>query len=189
MAIKEKNLTETVCIYIYKSRRSLHSKRPWRNFFRDFHTFQMTSTTRNFCLDHDRKLKLEKKKKCDMYDQFFFLQWIIICILYTIDELVLAELWFEIDIVVPAEMHLCFGGRRSALFFGRNLKSEVRFLMRTQNVFFLAPRSWWDGKIHLCSLINKNVVYDQCVTLSCHFKIYPYFLMINTNYFFNLNGK
>ena len=40
-----------------------------------------------------------------MYDQFFFLQWIIICILYTIDELVLAELWFEIDIVVPAEMH------------------------------------------------------------------------------------
>ena len=42
---------------------------------------------------------------------------------------------FEIDIVVPAEMHLCFGERRSALFFGRNLKSEVRFLMRTQNVF------------------------------------------------------
>lgn len=93
MAIKEKNLTETVCIYTYKSRRSLHSKRPWRNFFRDFHTFQMTSTTRNFCLGRDRKLKLEKKKKCDMYDQFFFfLQWIIICILYTIDELVLAEL-------------------------------------------------------------------------------------------------
>ena len=158
---------------------------PWFSHIpNDFHHPQFLSRSR-------QKAEIGKKKKsviC-MINFFFFLQWIIICILYTIDELVLAELWFEIDIVVPAEMHLCFGGRRSALFFGRNLKSEVRFLMRTQNVFFLAPRSWWDGKIHLCSLINKNVVYDQCVTLSCHFKIYPYFLMINTNYFFNLNGK
>lgn len=71
MAIKEKNLTETVCIYTYKSRRSLHSKRPWRNFFRDFHTFQMTSTSRNFCLGRDRKLKLEKKSVICIINFFF----------------------------------------------------------------------------------------------------------------------
>ena len=183
MAIKEKNLTETVCIYTYKSRRSLHSKRPWRNFFRDFHTFQMTSTTRNFCLGRDRKLKLEKKKKCDMYDQFFFfLQWIIICILYTIDELVLAELCLKLILLcLPRCIYVLVGeGQLFSLVGIWSLRFDFSWGRR---MFFLAPRSWWDGKIHLCSLINKNVVYDQCVTLSCHFKNYPYFLMINTNYF------
>ena len=181
MAIKEKNLTETVCIYTYKSRRSLHSKRPWRNFFRDFHTFQMTSTTRNFCLGRDRKLKLEKKK-CDMHDQFFFLQWIIICILYTIDELVLTDCDLKLILLcLPRCIYVLVDeGQLFSLVGIWSLRFDFSW---GRKMFFLASRSWWDGKIHLCSLINKNVVYDQCVTLSCHFKNYAYFLMINTNYF------
>lgn len=141
----------------------------------DFHHSQFLSRSR-------QKAEIGRKKKVWYAWSIFFLQWIIICILYTIDELVLADCDLKLILLcLPRCIYVLVGeGQLFSLVGIWSLRFDFSW---GRKMFFLASRSWWDGKIHLCSLINKNVVYDQCVTLSYHFKNYAYFLMINTNYF------